>query len=91
MVAIAVKTRHSTIADIEYFLDHHFSIGVCHVFIRIQHTPNLRFLLSEPKYHGKVSPVWVDDYPIFEDDEQGESFPKVQYTYHVGTSFLLFT
>lgn len=76
MIAIAVKTRHSTIADIEYFLDHHFSIGICHVFVRIQHTPNLRFLLSEPKYHGKVSPIWVNDYPIFEDDEQGESFSK---------------
>ena len=56
-VAIAVMVRHYTIPDVEYFLDHHFELGVCHMFMRIQGTSYLRLLLNQPKYHGKISPV----------------------------------
>eukprot|EP01083_Nonionella_stella_P291720 992409_1 len=60
-------------ANLAYFLDHHFDIGICHVFLRVQDSPSARYVLSESKYHGKVSPIWVEDWPAFEVNESKAS------------------
>ena len=60
-----MMTRHCPLADMEFWLDYQFHIGICHIFLRIQNTPRMVYLLSQAKYSGRISPVSEEETSVF--------------------------
>eukprot|EP01083_Nonionella_stella_P207897 754832_1 len=58
-LALACMTRHTSPEELEFWIEYHLQTGFEMIFLRVQDTPEVTYILEQPKYRGIVHAVWL--------------------------------